>query len=283
MGERYTFKRISSPLSLIESTDDLLTRESEPAQAVLYGGLRYDMTAEEKAVAELTYHEDPLLSVALNASRGDTCFQYLPGTYEEVTAINKLLTKSQVPTFVHTGAEGTEQSFLTMSGHAPNILHLATHGYYTGASSFQRFDVNRNIPGLWSRLVLSGGNDEWRDTTTVYGTRGGLITSYEIAQLDFSNVDLLVLSACHTAKSVIALSGDIGLVGAFKTAGVKTVVMTLWEVSDQVTQDFMVKFYQELIDRKWNKLSAFEAAKAYIRNRYPESYYWAGFVIVDAQ
>ena len=130
---------------------------------------------------------------------------------------------------------------------------------------------------------MSGGNDEWRDTTTVYGTRGGLITSYEIAQLDFSNVDLLVLSACHTAMSVIALSGDIGLVGAFKTAGVKTVVMTLWEVSDQVTQDFMVKFYQELIDRKWNKLSAFEAAKAYIRNRYPESYYWAGFVIVDAQ
>ena len=84
-------------------------------------------------------------------------------------------------------------------------------------------------------------------------------------------------------KSIITNVGDIGLLGAFKSAGVKSVVMTLWEVSDKVTQEIMVKFYQELIDRKWNKLAAFEAAKAYIRNRYPEPSFWAGFVIVYAE
>ena len=57
--------------------------------------------------------------------------------------------------------------------------------------------------------------------------------------------------------------------------------MTLWEVSDRVTQEFMVKFYQELVDSKWDKRVAFEAAKAYIRKRYPEPVYWAGFVLVD--
>ena len=43
----------------------------------------------------------------------------------------------------------------------------------------------------------------------------------------------------------------------------------------------MVKFYQELVDSKWDKRVAFEAAKAYIRKRYPEPVYWAGFVLVD--
>lgn len=281
LGDRYRFRRISSPLSLFEKEPDMLATDNRKMQAVLYGGLRYDMTAEEKAVAELTYPVEAWMDLPLTASRGDTCFRYLPGTNKEVDVISRILTEANVPTIVRKGADGTEHSFLSMSQHAPNVLHLATHGFYMGPTSFQSFEASWIEAGLWSGLVLSGGNEEWRDTSSMYGTRGGLISSYEIAQLDFSNVDLLVLSACNTGKSVISMKGEIGLVSAFKSAGVKSVVMTLWEVSDRVTQEFMVKFYQELVDSKWDKRVAFEAAKAYIRKRYPEPVYWAGFVLVD--
>ena len=31
----------------------------------------------------------------------------------------------------------------------------------------------------------------------------------------------------------------------------------------------------------WNKRQAFEQAKSYIRTKYPEPFYWAGFVMLD--
>lgn len=281
LGDNYHFRRISTVLSLFDKKEDLLATDDNPVQAVLYGGLRYDLTADEKAVAEMRYPVDSWLDLPLTVSRGDTCFQYLPGSEKEVVEIDRVLEDAHVPTIVRKGADGTEHSFLSMSMHAPNILHLATHGYYAEGEDLQRLGNNADMPMLWSGLVLAGGNEEWRDTTAVLGSCGGLITSYEIAQLDFSNVDLLVLSACRTGKNFLWRIGDIGLLGAFKSTGVKSVIMTLWDASDRVTQEFMVKFYQELVDSKWDKRVAFEAAKAYIRKRYPEPVYWAGFVLVD--
>lgn len=281
LGDNYHFCRISSVLSLFDKKEDLLATDDKPVQAVLYGGLRYDLTADEKAVAEMRYPVDSWFDLPLIVSRGDTCFQYLPGTEKEVVEISRVLEDAHIPTIVRKGADGTEHSFLSMSMHAPNILHLATHGYYAEGEDLQRLGNNANMPMLWSGLVLAGGNEEWRDTTAVLGSCGGLITSAEIAMMDLSNVDLLVLSACRTGKSYLMTIGDIGLLGAFKSAGVKSVIITLWEVSDRVTQEFMVKFYQELVDSKWDKRVAFEAAKAYIRKRYPEPVYWAGFVLVD--
>jgi CHAT domain-containing protein len=48
-----------------------------------------------------------------------------------------------------------------------------------------------------------------------------------------------------------------------------------------VTQEFMVKFYRCLASSHWDKRKAFEQAKAAIKQRYPEPFYWAGFIMID--
>ena len=77
--------------------------------------------------------------------------------------------------------------------------------------------------------------------------------------------------------------GLFGLQRAFKKAGVQTMIMTLWNIKDDVAKEFMVKFYEVLADNGWDKRKAFEAAKEYIRKdpRYAAPYYWAGFIVVD--
>ena len=63
-------------------------------------------------------------------------------------------------------------------------------------------------------------------------------------------------------------------------------IVTLWNVNDESTKDFMIKFYEELTDsrNKWDKRKAFDRAKAYVRNnpRYKQDpYYWAAFIMLD--
>ena len=92
---------------------------------------------------------------------------------------------------------------------------------------------------------------------------------------------MAVLSACQTGQGEATHEGLYGLQRAFKKAGVKTLVMSLWNVSDVATRQFMVRFYERLVDNGWDKRKAFDDARSYIRDKYPEPYYWAGFVMLD--
>ena len=68
---------------------------------------------------------------------------------------------------------------------------------------------------------------------------------------------------------------------AFKKAGAGTLVMSLWEASEIATNLFMNKFYESLLANGFNKHAAFYDARAAVRVKFPEPYYWAGFVMVD--
>lgn len=113
------------------------------------------------------------------------------------------------------------------------------------------------------------------------GVLDGIMTADDISRLNLKNADLVVLSACDTGLGNINPEGVFGLQRAFKKAGVQTLVMSLWGVSDWTTKEFMVHFYRNLIENGWNKRKAFEDAKALIRQTYPEPFYWAGFIMLD--
>ena len=57
--------------------------------------------------------------------------------------------------------------------------------------------------------------------------------------------------------------------------------MTLWDVSDVETMEFMVAFYERLVKNNWDKRSAFKETQLYFREQHPDPYYWAVFVMLD--
>jgi CHAT domain-containing protein len=108
----------------------------------------------------------------------------------------------------------------------------------------------------------------------------GIATAYEISQLNLSNTELVVLSACETALGDIKGSeGVFGLQRAFKMAGVKKMIVSLWQVPDKETAELMAGFYNYWLGGKMIK-DAFIQAQADMRKKY-SPFYWAAFVLIE--
>ena len=72
------------------------------------------------------------------------------------------------------------------------------------------FNKQQN-PMFHSGLVLANGNRTWKEEPVQEGKEDGILTAYEIAQMDLSNTNLVVVSACETALG--DLQGNEGVIG----------------------------------------------------------------------
>ena len=185
------------------------------------------------------------------------------------------------------------------------FVHFATHGFFAQESprkpgvadaGTEFLDAlssrSQRSPLLRNGLVLSGAN---LDPTFERGTiriNDGLLSAEEIAGLNLGQVELVVLSACETARGVdIAGEGSFGLQRTFLMAGARAVVAGLWRVDDQATKDLIVKFYDLLWNDHHPKAEALRRAQVYMieKGRSETSlvlsksspsfgpYYWAAF------
>jgi CHAT domain-containing protein len=170
---------------------------------------------------------------------------------------------------------------------APGVVHIATHGFAlsadTGArnapeNAFAASDNNMSRTGL----VLAGANHAWLGSLPWKGLEDGILTAYEVSQMDFSKTELVALSACESGLGEVrGAEGVLGLQRAFKIAGAHYLVLSLWQVPDQETQEFMSLFYKKWLLEKKPVQQAFRATQAEMRRLYPSPYFWAGFVLVE--
>ena len=134
---------------------------------------------------------------------------------------------------------------------------------------------------MWAGVILAGGNNKWQGNFSLSNVEDGILTADEISKLDLSSTKMVVLSACETAKGQIdPIEGIYGLQRAFKIAGVGSIVMSLWKVQDDATSLLMTQFYTHLI-RGVERHQALWNAMMDVREKYPDPYYWAGFIMLD--
>lgn len=286
LGEHYRFVRLSSAREIVKVSDTIpIDLTGTNPNAVLYGGLQYDIEPKLMAEESSKYDVPSLLVLRDGILRGDSIYQELPETGKEVDAIEKILEAHHLDVKKYVGPYGTEESFISLNNRPPQILHIATHGFYYTPDAAKDINYLQGYTDAMSLsgLILSGGNAEWLNKELPEGVLGGILTAIDITRLNLEGVEMAVLSACQTGQGKATSEGLFGLQRAFKKAGVKTMVMTLWSVSDVVTKEFMIKFYETLADKSfaWDKRKAFEQAKSYIRAKYSEPFYWAGFVMLD--
>lgn len=283
LGSHYNFIRLSSARELVKMKAK--RKVNTVHTAVLYGGLQYDLEASAMAAEAKKYELPDWLVLRGDIARGDSVFRDLQGSRDEIAKIESILKRCKWQVTPYTGKNGTEESFLAMHGKSPRVLHLATHGFYYTSDKAERVNYLKGYTDAMSLsgLVLSGGNAAWQGKKLPEGVLGGIITANDIARMDLSDTDMVVLSACKSGQGKATSEGLYGLQRAFKKAGVGTIVMSLWNVNDKVTSEFMVAFYERLADKAnvWNQRKAFEEAKEIIRKKHSDPYYWAAFVMLD--
>ncbi|MBP6810017.1 MAG: CHAT domain-containing protein, partial [Saprospiraceae bacterium] len=155
------------------------------------------------------------------------------------------------------------------------------------------FFPDSDHPMIRSGLLLAGANHAWKTGKPLKpGMEDGILTAYEISQMNLSNTELVVLSACETGLGDIqGNEGVYGLQRAFKIAGAKYLIMSLWQVPDKQTSLLMTTFYKKWLpsdaeakavkEQKMTIPEAFRAAQKELRDAGLDPYQWAGFVLVE--
>lgn len=210
----------------------------------------------------------------------------LPGTEKEIKDIEKFLKSKKWDVNSYLGDMAVKTA--VKSANNPRIVHIATHGMFLEDVKLDNkemfgFEEKKLVenPLLRSGLFFTGADNYLKsDSTKPTGDENGLLTAYEAMNLDLDKTELVVLSACETGLGEIQNGeGVFGLRRAFQQAGAKAVIMSLWSVNDEATQELMSSFYKNWITGM-TKRDAFSKAQLEIKNKYHDPYYWGAFVMV---
>ena len=293
ISDDYSLYRLSSTRELISRKKDT----SDFQNAILYGGIKYELNEEELAQKDEAARGLNLVNDKIDTEGIDDSFRagltYLPGTKQEVQEISAILKGKAIEVTSTYDEQATEASIKMLSGRDVSILHIATHGFYmkrTGRtrlgrllaaqdsrSTFEEQSLNR------SGLMFAGAANSVNGEVSSSGD-DGILTAKEISRLDFTSINMVVLSACETGLGDLNSEGVFGLQRGFKRAGAKSIVMSLWKVDDEATQILMTEFYRNLTAGK-SERESFENAQFYLRTtengRFSNPVYWASFVILD--
>lgn len=179
----------------------------------------------------------------------------LPYSIEECEKIDSVFREKHSTSLRLNRAATTTNFFKEISN--SKILHIATHG------TASKNTLNKTGIYLY--------ND----------TLGIDFITFDKIKTDKIKTELTVLSACKTAEGVnINGEGKMSLSYGFMFAGSKNVIASLWYVSDKVTQQLMMKFYENIENDKMNYSTALQNAKIDLINQGYSSLDWGSFIIL---
>jgi CHAT domain-containing protein len=179
----------------------------------------------------------------------------LPGTASEVKAIASLFGGDAK---LYLRDQASEENVKAGILGGSRIIHVASHGL---------FETD------YQALAFSMRPDASDD---------GFLMSSEIAELKL-DADLVVLSACETGRAHEVLAEPVsGLVLAWRTAGARRMVASLWDVDDAATVELMKSFYTPIVKSGASYGVALTEAKRKLAasTKWQHPFYWAAFVLL---
>ncbi|HYQ91971.1 MAG TPA: CHAT domain-containing tetratricopeptide repeat protein [Candidatus Competibacteraceae bacterium] len=285
-------------LRLLQTGRDLLRPEPDrPARGLLaLGGIDFDaqgMSTDSKAAKPDTVEAVTVATAtqALLGPRSDAAWQDarnltrstlrdgfgpLPASQQEIDNVKEAYQKLRRDEAVDLwpGAQASESRLKALS-RPPRGLHLATHGFYLPDDG----QVQR--PMLLSGIALAGANRALTNPG-----EDGILYSLEAQGLNLEGSELVVLSACDTARgSVDYGEGVYGLVRALRIAGARQALVTLWKLNDGEARDFMTAFYKTWLSQERSDPAAalHQVRLSYINDPDPKRHdprVWAPYILV---
>lgn len=281
-------------------------KDDEILTASVWGDITYDMDSlSYSAVNSVSAVEignglyryvfsnrDSVVSARLRGTEGGN-WEPLEGGALEAEQVSTLLRESGVETTLFSGYSASEEHFKAMGTgeRSPHILHIATHGFAYPEPENNPANI---IPGeaavyrliddpmMRSGLLLAGANHYWSNGRALGQYEDGVLVACEVRDMNLRNTELAVLSACQTGLGDIEGSeGVYGLQRAFRMAGARFMIVSLWHVRDDQTRKLMKLFYENWTVKKESLRDAFTHAQATLRAQEPNPFLWAGFILIE--
>lgn len=286
-GETKVFTIEEKNIHYITTLKDIISIKQQiskkPSNATLVGNPTFDYDLSKLPANKQNFGN----SVAMRGAFGFKLDQ-LPGTKTEVETIKILLENKGIKAVMLSEENANEAAVKKISG--PDVLHFATHGFFLedfsddALASYSKTeqDYFKN-PMMRSGIFFAGANNTYSINTTNVSSlkefEDGMLTAFEAMDLNLEGTELVVLSACETGLGKVKNGeGVFGLQRAFKLAGAKSIIMSLWPVSDEATKELMISFY-----KSWTTTGdlygSFKNAQLEVKTKFPEPYYWGAFVL----
>jgi hypothetical protein len=240
-----------------------------------------EILRENKKIKKVLLRKDKSILTKSNYSN-------LPGALNEINSLSEYLNKnSKIKVAKFSEKLATEDNL--KSNLSTDILHLATHSFLIDREKqIENYNLTQ-VNGVYANnyygnqyfdfgIVFSGVNKLNLD---FYNGRynNGFLYAGEIQNLDLEEIKLVVLSSCESGLAYDNIFQTTqGIIGSLAASGAKNAIVSLWKVDDNVTKDFMLCFYKNLIKNS-NISKALRETKLEIKKNHPEPYYWAPFVL----
>ena len=257
-GSEVRINLISTGRDLINLSKPIKT-ESSNSLVVANPDFNFEFDFDNRDfIGELNYYEEELLND--NSSN----WKSLPNTEKEGIEIAKILNANLL-----NGIEASTASITNFKN--PKIIHIASHVDF----SIKKNDNSKPLIFQGS-IPLAGANNPENSYLD-----DGYLNAIEISQLDWSGSELVVISGCNSIKGqFIPGEGIFGLKRAISLAGSRSSLLSLWEVNDEATADFMIIFYQNLVSglsRSEALIATQETFRKHKKLDYRQPYIWGAF------
>lgn len=282
-NEKYVIDDIN--IRIVNSTKTLAVSRSKEAKKISRNTNEVPGLLTALLVGNPVYYSlnENKLKAQTNAKRTGNNAAFipqLPGTEKEVKTISELLATNNWTIDYLLGDAADEKAI--KSAHNRTLIHIATHGFFDeNPPKKSEFHVLKDDNPLdRSGLLAQGAGDVLLKGNKNYNIDDGILTATEAMNLNFENTELVVLSACETGRGKIEQGeGVFGLQRSFLVAGADAIIMSLFKVSDEVTQNLMVQFYKYWLSGD-EKRVAFKKAQLDIKAQYRNPIYWGSFTMI---
>lgn len=228
-------------------------------------------------------------------------FKFLSKSASEMQSIAAIASNSSKEIEVETSNSCSESDFIDFKG---QVLHMSTHSFLDSATILtfhgeknrkgqeSSFGTNARImmghttvaksdPTFRSGIAMTKANQFVDHPKRTFDLTDGILFSYEIEALNFTDLDLVFLNSCVSGKGDIKNGmGVYGLQRSFFEAGVNSILMSTFNLSDRVSKSFAEEFYSELLIKNKSKSTSFKTAIDNIRVKENKLRHWTPYRLI---
>lgn len=288
LSDHYDLRQVGSTRDIIDLKEREATESglNQSGTILIVGGIPYSATrdcmeGDQFLTSPIDF--DPNLRRS-----GSGKLVNLQSSYSITQFLDSLFHNEGWQTKTLTGCSASESNLKTALSQntPPQILHLDTHGLVEpqkpDTSFIQLFSEYPDNLLNYSSLAFAGFNNRFDETKGKSLAGDGEIFASEFRHFNLTGTELVTLSSCTSSIGpVLAEEGMFGLQRAFRLAGARHVLGTLYNVNDDATAVFIRFFYKNIADGA-NVYQALQQTQQQMKHdqRYKHPYYWAGFVLL---